>query len=250
MNEENLQDTFSPNEDEMRAPESEQALSALELEPEARTALIESMIFGHGEPVSAETLSSITKLSVDEIRNIVSEIQGRCREAGLGFELVEVASKFQFRTRPEFSEYVRQLKASKPRKLSHQALETLAIIAYRQPVVKSDIEKLRGVEVSPVLQTLLAKDLVKIVGHQASVGTPALYGTTEEFLKIFGLRSLDELPTLRDLKELEDPGEMPAEISGEVERLDTADSTAAPHSSEPIGQPQVEERADTTTLGA
>ena len=223
MTEENLQNTFSSNEEEIREDERVEILSAVELEADAKVALVESMIFGHGEPVSAETISQITKLAVEEVQTIVSEIQGRCREAGLGFELVEVAHKYQFRTRAEFAPFVRQLKASKPRKLSHQALETLAIIAYRQPVVKSDIEKLRGVDVTPVLHTLLAKDLVKIVGHQATPGTPALYGTTEEFLKIFGLRSLEELPTLRDLKELEDPGEV-EEISLQVDEAQVANA--------------------------
>jgi segregation and condensation protein B len=92
--------------------------------------------------------------------------------------------------------------------LSAAALETLAIVAYRQPIVRSDVEKIRGVDCTPTIKTLLERGLIKILGHQASVGQPALYGTTEEFLKLFGLNSLSELPTLRDLQELErDPGE-------------------------------------------
>ena len=101
------------------------------------------------------------------------------------------------------------MKAGRPRRLSPPALETLAIVAYRQPIVKSDVEKIRGVDATPTLKTLLEKGFVRIVGHRDSVGQPALYGTTEKFLHVFGIRSLSELPTLRDLKELEsDPGEV------------------------------------------
>ena len=111
---------------------------------------------------------------------------------------------------------MRALKASAPKRLSNPALETVSIIAYRQPIVKSDIERIRGVDATPTLKTLIERDLVKIVGHQPSVGQPALYGTTDGFLKLFGLKSLSDLPTLRDLEELQrDPGETESE-EGEV----------------------------------
>jgi segregation and condensation protein B len=98
--------------------------------------------------------------------------------------------------------------AVKPRKLSQAALETLAVIAYQQPVVKSEVDKIRGVDVAPTIKTLLERKLVKIIGYQASVGQPALYGTTEDFLQIFGLSSLSALPAMRDLKSLvKEPGE-------------------------------------------
>jgi segregation and condensation protein B len=107
-----------------------------------------------------------------------------------------------------YAEYVRNLIAVKPRKLSQAALETLAVIAYQQPVVKSEVDKIRGVDVAPTIKTLLERKLVKILGYQATVGQPALYGTTEDFLSIFGLTSLAELPSLRDLKALaKEPGE-------------------------------------------
>jgi segregation and condensation protein B len=108
----------------------------------------------------------------------------------------------------------------KPRRLSQAALETLAVIAYQQPVVKSEIDKIRGVDVAPTIKTLLERKLVKILGYQASVGQPALYGTTEDFLSIFGLSSLAELPTLRDLKALvREPGE----AQGDTEVLPEGD---------------------------
>ena len=105
--------------------------------------------------------------------------------------------------------YLTALRAAKPKKLSTQALETLAIVAYRQPIVKSDVEVIRGVDATPTIKTLLDRKLIKIVGYQDSVGHPALYGTTERFLELFGLESLRELPNLRELEAIEgDPGEI------------------------------------------
>jgi segregation and condensation protein B len=99
--------------------------------------------------------------------------------------------------------------AVKPRKLSQAALETLSVVAYQQPIVKSEIDKIRGVDVAPTLKTLLERKIIKIIGYQASVGQPSLYGTTDDFLRIFGLSSLAELPALRDLRALAaEPGEV------------------------------------------
>jgi segregation and condensation protein B len=138
----------------------------------------------------------------------IGGIESRLKAETSGFALVQVAGKYQLRTKPQFADFIRELRASRPRRLSQAALETLSIVAYRQPIVKSDIEKIRGVDVAPTLKTLLDRNIVKIVGRQPTVGQPALYGTTEEFLKLFGLNSLSELPTLRDIKELErEPGE-------------------------------------------
>ena len=125
------------------------------------------------------------------------------QEHGSGLELVEVASGFQLRTKERYAKALQALKESRPKKLSPPALETLAIVAYRQPIVKSDVEAIRGVDATPTLKTLLQRRLIRIVGHQATAGQPALYGTTDSFLELFGLKSLSELPTLRDLQELD-----------------------------------------------
>ncbi len=180
-------------------------------------ALIEALIFANGEPIAREVLMQVLNVDAESLTRSLDTLKQKFSASDFGFELVEVAQKFQFRTKSVFSEALKRLKESKPRRLSPAALETLAIVAYRQPIVKSDIEKIRGVDVTPTLKTLLERDLVKIVGHQATVGQPALYGTTEEFLKLFGLASLGQLPTLRDLKEIEvDPGETEQEF-GTVE---------------------------------
>ena len=175
-------------------------------------ALVQALVFASGEPVTINQLATAASLEESEIEAALSVIEERLAGEAFGFELVRVAGKCQFRTKPIFSSYLRELKADRPRRLSSAALETLSVVAYRQPVVKSDIEKIRGVDVTPTLKTLLERNLVRIIGHQSTVGQPALYGTTEEFLKLFGLNSLAELPTLRDLAELEkDPGEVPSE---------------------------------------
>ena len=174
-------------------------------------AVIEALLFASGEPVSCERICECVDAEEVAVRSALELLRQRYLGVDFGVELVEVAEKFQFRTKEQFGPWVRRLKAGRPRKLSAAALETVAIVAYRQPIVKSDVEKIRGVDATPTLKTLLDRGLIRIVGHQATVGQPALYGTTEEFLKLFGLRSLGELPTLRDLKELQqEPGEEPA----------------------------------------
>ena len=189
--------------------ESPQPLEHVEASDEGeQVALIEALLFASGEPLSGERIAEICKITPEEVMLCVQELTARYAQAGSGFEIVTVAEQYQLRTRALFAPYLRVMRAGRPRRLSNAALETLAIVAYRQPVVKSDIEKIRGVDVTPTLKTLLERALVRIVGHQPTVGQPALYGTTDEFLKLFGLSSLGELPTLRDIKELErDPGE-------------------------------------------
>jgi segregation and condensation protein B len=147
-------------------------------------------------------------LSRGEVLESADRLQAALAADARGIELVVVAEKLQLRTKAAYADYVRQLMAVKPRKLSQAALETLAVVAYQQPVVKSEIDKIRGVDVAPTLKTLLERKLVKIIGYQASVGQPALYGTTEDFLQVFGLSALSELPALHDLKALvKEPGE-------------------------------------------
>jgi len=171
-------------------------------------ALVESLLFAYGEPLSSQRIAEIARADETIIDGILLTLIERTRAPEYGVELVRIAEKYQFRSKSRFAPAIRELKAGKPKRLSGAALETLAIIAYRQPVVKSDVEKIRGVDVSPTLKTLIERGFVKIIGHQSTVGQPALYGTTDEFLKIFGLNSLSELPSLREVAEFEmEPGE-------------------------------------------
>ncbi len=179
-------------------------------------AVVEALIFANGEPIELSRLSEIAGIDSQSVLSLIESIRNRLLNSGSGLELVTVGGKFQFRTKGIYADVVRELKQEKPRRLSVAALETLAIVAYRQPIVKSDIERIRGVDATPTIKTLLDRSIIKIVGHLQSVGQPAIYGTTDEFLKLFGLSSLAELPTLRDLTEIDsDPGEIGEEAFNE-----------------------------------
>lgn len=187
----------------------------------SRQALVEALLYASGSPLGEKRLADICKLSREEIVDILDSIKMKLSMEESGVELVEAGGKFQLRTKAEFAPFLQQLRASRPKKLSQQALETLAIVAYRQPIVRSDVEKIRGVDATPTLKTLIDRGFVKIVGHQESIGQPALYGTTQQFLEVFGLSSLQELPSLRDLKQLEAYAE---ENEDEIETEEVATS--------------------------
>lgn len=144
------------------------------------------------------------ELSTGEIRQVLDElVQEYAARVNCGFELIEVARGYQFRSKPRFSNYIRNMfKTPKPR-FSAPSLESLSVVAYQQPVTKARLEEIRGVESGGVLKTLLERDLIKIVGRSEDPGRPVLYGTTRKFLEVFGLSSLSELPTLKDLASLE-----------------------------------------------
>ena len=170
--------------------------------------LLEALLLASGDPLPIARVQDILQCPKAEVLQIAESLKKAYSEESCGLELVLVAQKLQLRTKALYAEHVRQLISVKPRKLSQAALETLAVVAYQQPVVKSEVDKIRGVDVAPTIKTLLERKLIKILGYQASVGQPALYGTTEDFLSIFGLNTLSELPALRDLKALvKEPGE-------------------------------------------
>lgn len=178
------------------------------LSVQEQVAVLEALLLAHGEPLGLSRVQELLHCSRGEVLAAVQRLQELCRAPERGFEVVVVAERLQLRTKAAYGDFVRTLLAVKPRKLSQAALETLAVIAYRQPVVKSEVDKIRGVDGAPTIKTLVERGLIKILGYQASVGQPALYGTTDEFLKTFGLAALSELPTLRDLKALaREPGE-------------------------------------------
>jgi segregation and condensation protein B len=179
-----------------------------QLTQDQRVGLLEALLLASGDPLPITRIEELLGCSKADVLALAETLKETYAAESRGLEVVNVSSKLQLRTKAIFAEYVRNLIAVKPRKLSQAALETLAVIAYQQPVVKSEVDKIRGVDVAPTIKTLLERKLVKILGYQATVGQPALYGTTEDFLSIFGLTSLAELPSLRDLKALvKEPGE-------------------------------------------
>jgi segregation and condensation protein B len=212
-------------------PEGEQQVK---LTDDQKVGLLEALLLASGDPLPISRVEELLACTKDDVLALAESLKESYAAEKRGLELVNVSSKLQLRTKALYAEYVRNLIAVKPRKLSQAALETLAVIAYQQPVVKSEVDKIRGVDVAPTIKTLLERKLVKILGYQASVGQPALYGTTEDFLSIFGLTSLAELPSLRDLKALvKEPGEAlevseSGEASEDVDSLEEGDATPSP----------------------
>jgi segregation and condensation protein B len=166
-------------------------------------AVIEALILASETPLVLEKICIILSgVEKSEIKEALEKLVLEYNERQGGIYLQEVAGGFQFRTRPELSPWVRKLKSSKPHSLSPAAMETLAIVAYKQPIVKSEIESIRGVDVGAPLKGLLDKKLVRIVGRKDVPGKPIIYGTTRKFLEVFNLKDLMDLPNLRELKEL------------------------------------------------
>jgi segregation and condensation protein B len=172
-------------------------------------AIIEALILASEVPVVLEKICLVLpEADKAQIKETLDNLMAEYNERAGGICLQEVAGGYQFRTRPEFGPWVKKLKGTKPASLSPAAMETLAIVAYRQPIVKSEIEGIRGVDVSYLLRGLLEKKLVRIIGRKDVPGKPIIYGTTKKFLEVFNLKDLSELPTLREFKELNEPGEM------------------------------------------
>jgi segregation and condensation protein B len=169
-------------------------------------AVIESLIFVSENPLSLDRLREVLgEISKKDLQRYLSELVGDYERAQRSFNLVEVAEGFQFRTRPQYAEWIKKLKKTKLLALSQPALETLAIVAYRQPVVRADVEKIRGVDSGGVLRTLLERKLIRILGKKDIPGRPLVYGTSKQFLEVFGLKDLSSLPTLKDLEGLGPP---------------------------------------------
>jgi segregation and condensation protein B len=165
--------------------------------------ILETALLTAGEPLGISELRRLfdEDLGADLVRKLLEEL--RQDWAGRGVELTCVASGWRFRSRPEYQRYLDRLNPQKPPKYSRAVMETLAIIAYRQPVTRGDIEDIRGVSVSPqVIKTLEARGWIEVVGHRDVPGRPALFATTKAFLDDLDLRSLDELPPLEDLASL------------------------------------------------
>jgi segregation and condensation protein B len=169
-------------------------------------AVIESLIFVSESPLSLDRIKEVLgEVSKKDLQRYLSELIEDYERTQRSFILVEVAEGFQFRTRPQYAEWIKKLKKTKPLALSQPALETLAIVAYQQPIVRADVEKIRGVDSGGVLRTLLERKLIKILGKKDIPGRPLVYGTSKQFLEVFGLKDLSSLPTLKDVEGLGPP---------------------------------------------
>jgi segregation and condensation protein B len=176
--------------------------------------ILESLLFVAEEALSVERLKKLVgEADGAEIRQALAALQADYDSRRGGFYLAEVAGGFQFRTRPEYTAWIRRLIEPRPVRLSKAALETLAIIAYKQPVIRTDVEHIRGVDCGGVLRQLLERKLVRVLGRKEIAGRPLIYATTKRFLETFDLKDLKDLPTPR---EIEDFGKAPLEGRGNV----------------------------------
>jgi segregation and condensation protein B len=171
--------------------------------------LIEALVFASDKPMKALEVARLASAPVKQVRELLAEMKESY--AGRGFVLDEVAGGWMFRTNVQFAPFVREVTAGRPVRLSRAQVETLAIVAYRQPVTRPEIDDIRGVDSGATLKLLLERDLVRILGKKDEPGRPLLYGTTTVFLEFFGLKSLKDLPTLREFTELSDESRRVAE---------------------------------------
>ena len=168
--------------------------------------IIEGAIMASESPLSLDNLMSLFEMDSptrDAVRGALEEIEADCD--GRGFELKKLASGYRFQVRGEYGEWVSRLWEERPQRYTRALLETLALIAYKQPITRGDIEEVRGVAVSTnIIRSLLEREWIRIVGHRDVPGRPAMYATTKSFLDYFNLSNLDELPTLSEIRDLDE----------------------------------------------
>jgi len=160
---------------------------------------LESLLFVSSEPMDEKKLAPLLDIKPKEVKELADTLIEEYNNRESGFKLIKVAGGYFFAVAPEMSEYVRQLYKPKYNSLSNASLETLAIVAYQQPVTRAEIEKVRGVNSDKIVSNLNEKGLIKEVGKKESPGRPSLYGTTREFLLYFGINSLEELPKITEI---------------------------------------------------
>jgi segregation and condensation protein B len=165
--------------------------------------IVESLLFVADGPLTLQRLGeAVEGSSRDEIRTVLQELQAELDRERRGVRLVEIAGGYQLRTPKVNADWVKKLLGGRPPRMSRATLETLAIIAYRQPITRAEIEAIRGVDVDGVVGTLLERNLIRAVARKDVPGRPFLYGTTPEFLQLFNLKDLTHLPTLKEMEEL------------------------------------------------
>jgi segregation and condensation protein B len=212
--------------------------------------IVESLLFVAQEPLSPERLKKILEpAQAGAIAEAIAALRADYDSRQGGFYLAEVAGGYQFRTRPEYTAWIRRLVDPKPVRLSKAALETLAIIAYKQPVIRSDVEHIRGVDCGGVLRQLLERKLIRVLGRKEIAGRPLIYATTRKFLETFDLKDLKDLPTPREIEEF---GQAHLEMRGNIaiepdeEAAGTGPAAEAPGAAP--DEPQME--ADAEALAA
>ena len=189
------------------------------MEREDIRSIIESLLFVADSPLTIQRLGEVLEgAEKEDVRSILDELQAELENSRRGVRLVEVAGGYQLRTAKVNADWVKKFLGGRPARMGRATLETLAIIAYRQPITRAEIEAIRGVDVDGVINTLLDRSLIRAVARKDVPGRPFLYGTTPEFLQLFNLKDLTHLPTLKEMEEItlpEIPGEELPLKSGE-----------------------------------
>ena len=170
--------------------------------PDEVKRIVEALLFAVQEPISVRKICEVVEdVEAKEIREVIQQLREEYDTHDRVFQIEEIANGFQLLSRPEYHEWISKIrKKSGESKLSQQALETLSIIAYKQPIIRAEIEAIRGVQSGQMIRTLIEKGLVKITGRDEVLGRPLLYGTTTKFLDHFGLKSIKDLPKVEDLE--------------------------------------------------
>ncbi len=182
--------------------------------------IIESLLFVSDEPLTADKLKTVLETAnTKEIRDALNALADQYAARGGGFRLCEVAGGWQLRSRPEYNEYIKRLLQPSPQRLSRAALETLAIVAYNQPIIRADIEHIRGVDCGGVLRQLLERKLIRVLGRKEIPGRPLIYATSKLFLELFELKTLKDLPTPKEIEEIGIPIELSSQEPSEDSNL-------------------------------
>jgi segregation and condensation protein B len=247
MTDETTEIVEAPVPEQGREPEPER--EPLDLDLVKR--VLEAALLSASEPLTAQNLKRLFagELDVESLRRILEELKEEW--AGRAVELTSVASGWRFRVKPDYQKYLDRITSEKPPRYSRAVLETLAIIAYRQPVTRGDIEDIRGVAVSPpTLKALEERGWIDVVGHRETPGRPALFATTRKFLDDLNLRSLEELPALDELQSTLDATLGPAPSPAQEPLLgiagDEPGETPAAHEADPAEAPSPDEAAPLT----
>ncbi|MGH7906965.1 MAG: SMC-Scp complex subunit ScpB [Candidatus Binataceae bacterium] len=205
------------------------------MEDERLKAILEALLFAAGEPVSlARLTAALDDVPREIIKDALAGMAAAYSGGARGIVLEEVGGGYQFRTAREHAPHVRKLLAAKPPRLSRPLLETLAIVAYRQPITRPEIEQLRGVDSGGVLDTLLERHLIRIAGRKEAPGRPSIFATTPEFLETFGLKDLANLPDLDEFREIQGVSgllEGAEAAAPQYERMGESNASAEPDSS-------------------
>lgn len=205
--------------------------------------VLESLVFASDHPITVAELAKITRAEARDVRRLLHELQAEYQPRGI--HLDEVAGSWLFRSSAGNAPFVRELLQARPVRLSRAQVETLAIVAYRQPITRPEVDEVRGVDTGSALKVLLERDLVRTIGRREEPGRPLLYGTTRYFLEFFGLRSLRDLPMLREYTELSEESQASltarlSEVGLQAEPADnaaTSGETVEPGTGLPLPEP-------------